>query len=137
MPQYYNQPSGGSGSTTSSPYIPAETTLNLDDPAVLTAGLLTIPVSATNYGIYKMTGASASYTVSKIANVPVYEIELRTTPSATTVTFNGVAEASATTNDLVIETAGPIPISGAGDYLKLRKTTGEVFNRKTGASTYA
>lgn len=138
MSQYYCKPSDTSGQITSSPYVPAETTLDLDDPLVFNAGTgtLTLPAVPPYYGVYNLIGANPSYTVNKTANVQSYVTELRSLGSKT-VNFTLVAEASAVANDLVGETAGPIAIVGAGDWISMRKISGELFNRKVGSSTYS
>jgi hypothetical protein len=64
-----------------------DVTLDLDDPTIFAANVLTIPSEYVNNNSFLLTGASASYDVQQITQIPNPDFTLKKTGSITSLQF--------------------------------------------------
>lgn len=64
-----------------------DVTLDLDDPTIFAANVLTIPSQYVNNNSFLLTGASASYIVNQITQIPNPDFTLKKTGSITSLKF--------------------------------------------------
>lgn len=103
---------------------PPPVVLDLDDTAIFSANVLTIPSGNTYTSIFELTGASASYTINQIVSPPDVEFMLYKAGSITTLQLNAGTD---------IKLPSPVTkamLNGtANDYIKLKKVTGNTVKQ--------
>lgn len=99
-------------------------TLDLDDPTIFSSNVLTIPTQYANNGSFLLTGASASYQINSVVNIPNPDFTFKKTGSITSLKFVDGAN---------IQTPGPSTfalLDGTNeDYIRFKKISTTVVKQ--------